>query len=45
MATRKQQSAHYVRRCMRRVEAAGTESCQKRQLAIFRVRDALDKKR
>jgi hypothetical protein len=35
MATRKQQSAHCVRRRMRRVEAAGTESCQRRQLAIF----------
>jgi hypothetical protein len=37
MATRKQQSAHCVRRRMRRVEAAGTESCQRRQLAIFRA--------
>jgi hypothetical protein len=36
---------HTVRRRMRRVEAAGTESCQRRQLAIFRVRDALDKRR
>jgi hypothetical protein len=30
---------------LRRVEAAGTESCQKRQLAIFRVRDAMDKRK
>jgi hypothetical protein len=34
-----------VKRCMRRVEAAGTESCKRRQLAIFRVRGALDKRR
>ena len=27
---------------MRRVEAAGTENCQRRQSAIFRVRDAWD---
>ncbi len=40
-----QQSAHCARRRMRRVEAAGTESCQRRQLAIFRVRDALDKRK
>ena len=42
MAARKWQGAHYVRRSMRRVEAAGTESCQRRQSAIFRVRDAWD---
>ena len=45
VSDRKKQSAHYVRRHMRRVEAAGTESCQRRQLAIFKVRDALDKRR
>ena len=44
-ATRKQRSAHCVRRHMRRVEAAGTESCQRRRLAIFRVRDAWDKRK
>ena len=26
-------------------EAAGTKSCQRRQLAIFRVRDAWDKRK
>ena len=45
MATRKKQNALCVERHMRRVEAAGTESCQKRRLAILKVRDALDKKR
>jgi hypothetical protein len=30
MATRKQQSAHCVRRPMRRVEATGTESCRRK---------------
>jgi hypothetical protein len=30
---------------MRRAEAAGKESCQSRQLAIFRVRDAWDKRK
>ena len=44
MATRKLQSAHCVRRRMRRVEAAGTESCQRRQLATFRVAGCLGQK-
>jgi hypothetical protein len=41
----KEKAEHYVRRHMRRVEAAGTENCQKRRLAISKVRDALDKRR
>jgi hypothetical protein len=44
MATRKMQSAHCVRRHMRRAEAAGKES-QRKQFAIFKMWDALDKRR
>jgi hypothetical protein len=45
VSDRKKQSAHYVRRHMRRVEAAGTESCQRKRLAVSKVRDVLDKRR
>jgi hypothetical protein len=45
MATRKKQSVYCVRRHMRRVGEAGKESCQRKQLAIFKVQDALDKRK
>jgi hypothetical protein len=40
MAIRKKQSAHCVKRHMKRMEAAGKKSCQRKQLAIFKVQDA-----
>jgi hypothetical protein len=37
---KERQSAHCVKRHMKRMEAAGKESCQRKQLAIFKVQDA-----
>jgi hypothetical protein len=40
MDTREQQSAYYVRRCMRRVEAAGTDSCSLPKETIGHIQSA-----
>ena len=45
MATRKKQSVYCVGRHMRRVGAAGKESCQRKQSAIFKALDELDKRK
>jgi len=45
LSTRKQQSVYCVRRHMRRVGSAGKERCQRKQLAIFKVQDVLDKRK
>ncbi len=45
MGTEKRRRACCVRKRMRSVEAAGTESCRRRRSATFRARGALDKRR